>query len=229
MHPLRRRLEQSDRLAGLIGRIAAGYLRLCLWSNRWTRDGFDELRAALAEGPVVIVMWHSRILLAPAHLGPTVRLTTLRDPSPAGRVSAAMQRRFGMDPIAMSANASNTAASREVLRRLKAGQSVGMTADGPLGPARVMKSAPLDWSRVSGAPLFLFAYACTRQGRLGTWDGMLVPRLFGRGHVGIARWPETLPRRADSATQEQYRAALEAALTAHQAAVDTALGVAVGP
>lgn len=229
MHPLRRRLENSALLAGLLGRLAAGYVRACNRTVRWEKRGFDGIEAALADGPVILVMWHSRILMAPAHLEPLARFTTLRDPSPAGRVSGAMQARFGMAPVEMSAKASNQAASRAVLRRLRGGLSVGLTADGPLGPARVMKSAPLDWARVSGVPVFFYAFACTRARRLKTWDRMLLPRLFGRGHMAVARWDRDIPRQADAETLEALRLEMETALSAHQASVDEALGQDAGP
>ncbi len=229
MHPLRRRLERSDTLAALLGGLAAGYVRLCQRTIRWETAGFDALSVALAEGPVIVVMWHSRLLLAPVQVGALAPFTTLRDPSPAGRLSAAMQTRLGMRPIEMAARGSNVGASRHVLRQLREGVSVGLTGDGPKGPARRLKLAPLDWARVSGAPVFLYAFSCTRQKRLNAWDAMLLPRPFGRGHAAVARWDADVPRRADADTMERLRGDLEAALTAHQARVDGALGLPPGP
>lgn len=229
MHPLRRRLENSDLLAQMVGRSVAGWLRLCLNTIRWEERGLEEVRAALAEGPVIIVVWHSRFLLCPGHFEKIASFVTLADPSPAGRAGAVVQARFGMEPISIRARSTGAGTMREVLRRLKDGQSVGMTADGPEGPARVMKSVPLDWSRVSGAPIFLYAYSCTRQRRLRTWDRILLPLPFGRGRMEVRRWERALPRRPSAEEAEALRAALEADLNAHQAGVDAALGLPPGP
>ena len=228
MSRLRRRIERSETLAGLVGRLAAGYLRLCLRTIRWTEEGFGELRQAMAEGPVIVALWHSRILLGPAFLAPCGRVMSIGDPSPAGRVGGVVQARFGLHPVRMASGVSNRAASREVLRRLREGQSAALAADGPLGPAHEANAAPLDWARVAGATVFLFAFATTRQRRLDTWDRMLVPRPFGRGHARVARWEVDLPRRADAETLEALRRRLAEDLNAHQAETDAALGLSPG-
>lgn len=212
---LRRRIESSGLLVGLIARIMAGWLRLCDATTRWDRRGWDDLHAALAAGPVVLILWHECSAYGmkhwPARRGP---LTSLTDASPAGRVSGAVQARLGLRPIVMAARASNRAASREVMKRMAAGVSIGLTGDGPAGPARVLKDAGLDWARATGAPVFLYAFACARQRRLRTWDRMIWPRPFTRGVTIYRRWDGSLPRRAAGAEIAAARDSIAAALTA---------------
>lgn len=229
MSPLRRRIEQSQLLENLLARLVAGYVRLVGWTTHWTREGFDELERAVAEGPVILVMWHSRLVMAAAHLEGVAVFSALRDPSPAGRLAGTMQSRFGMRPIGMATGASNRAASRAILKQLKEGVSIGLTGDGPKGPALKANAAPVDWARVTGAPVFFYAFSTTRQKRLKSWDQLLWPKLFGRGHVQVARWDVELPRRADDAEREALRKRLETDLSANQAATDTALGLPPGP
>ena len=212
---LRSRIEQSDWLAGLLGRLMAGYLRLCNRTTRWTRIGHDDLRAALAQGPVIVVLWHEFSLMAPVHWPVKHgQLSSLRDTSPIGMVSGAVQARFGLDPIAMSARMSNRAASREILRRVQQGKSIGLTGDGPLGPVHVVKDAALDWARATGCPVFVYAYAVKRHRRLKTWDNMLLPLPFTTGISVYQRWQTVVPRRADDATLALLRADLKSALDA---------------
>lgn len=221
---LRQRLERSVLVASVLARIFAGWLRFCHATTRWERDD-AALRAALAQGPVVLVLWHEHSLMGPAHWPRDAgALSSLRDTSPIGRVSGAVQARFGLAPLAMSTRASNRAASREVLRRMQAGVSLGLTGDGPTGPVRVLKEAPLDWARASGAPVFTYAYAMTRARRLRTWDRMVMPLPFGRGVCLYRRWDATVPRRADAATLEALRADLAATLDAAGAAAQARLG-----
>ena len=103
---------------------------------------------------MVLLVWHSRLMLCAPHLRVVPRLYTIHDEKPAGRLAGASQWYFGMRPIEMSTKGSNQAANREILKALKTGASVGLTVDGPRGPARVVKQAPLDWARISGAPVF---------------------------------------------------------------------------
>ena len=212
---LRKRLESSEMLAGLLGRLVAGYLRLCNRTTRWTHLGRDDLQAALAKGPVVLVLWHEFSLMAPVHWPVKQgQLSSLRDTSPIGMVSGAVQARFGLDPMAMSAKMSNRAASREILRRVQQGKSIGLTGDGPLGPVHVVKDAALDWARATGFPVFVYAYAVKRHKRLKTWDGMVLPLPFTRGTSVYLRLQSDVPRRANAPTIDLLRADLKTTLDA---------------
>jgi lysophospholipid acyltransferase (LPLAT)-like uncharacterized protein len=210
---LRKRIEGSALLASVLGRLAAGYLRLCNRTTRWTKIGHADLHQALANGPVIVVLWHEFSLMAPAHwpVGHG-QLSSLRDTSPIGMVSGAVHIRFGLDPIAMSAKMSNRAASREILRRVAQGKSIGLTGDGPLGPVHVVKDAALDWARATGCPVFIFAYATERHRRLKTWDKMILPLPFSRGVSVYQRWEVEVPRRADANMLADLRISLKGAL-----------------
>lgn len=209
----RKRLESSDFLAALLGRLVAGYLRLCNATTHWTKVGHQDLQVALAQGPVVLVLWHEFSLMAPVHWPVKHgQLSSLRDTSPIGMVSGAVQARFGLDPMAMSAKMSNRAASREILRRVQQGKSIGLTGDGPLGPVHVVKDAALDWARATGCPVFVYAYATRRHKILKTWDRMVLPLPFTRGVSVYHRWQTMVPRRADDAAMAGLRADLKQAL-----------------
>lgn len=226
----RKRLENSKTLEWVLSWLLAGYLRLCLRTTRWQSEGLDDLRQALKDGPIILVLWHSRLLFGPAHWPRDIsQLSTLRDPSPAGRLSAATQRRFGLDPFAMADGKSNRAASREILKRFADGVSLGLTADGPTGPARELKGAPAEWARATGLPVFFYAFSVTRGKRLGTWDQMLLPLPFSKGAFIYRRWKDDIPRRCDGPTLEQKRLAMGAALDEAQAAADAMLGLPPGP
>lgn len=198
---------------GLIGVPLALWLRFCAATSRWDRHGEAELEAALRDGAVVLALWHERIAFAGLHWrwGPIAALHSTRF---AGRVAGAAQAQLGASPIAMSSREGNLAASREVMRRLRQGLSVGVAVDGSSGPARVPRDAALDWARATGRPVFVYAWAMRGQRRLSTWDRMVWPRPFTRGVVVWRRWPRELPRRSGAATLDALRQDLAAALTA---------------
>lgn len=216
----RRRVEGSVWLARLLGGMIGLWLRLCHCTTRWDRQGEAALVAALRDGPVIVILWHESTMLAALHwaglrrFGVDAPLSSLRDTSPIGRVSGAVQAHFGLLPMAMAAGASNRAASRVVLRRLADGVSVGLTGDGPLGPVRVLKDAGLDWARISGRPVFVYGYAVRRHRRLATWDGMILPLPFTRGALIYRQWQGVVPRHPDASALADLRAGLAAALDA---------------
>ncbi len=222
---IRSRLENSDWLAAVLSGLLAGWLRFCFAATRWERLGLAELADDLQDGPIVQVLWHQRLMIGPsawpAELGD---LYTLRDPSPAGRLSSETQTRLGMKPVMMRDGASNIAASRRVLKVIREGHSLAMTADGPLGPARRAKAAPVEWARVSGRPVHLFAWSARRVWRLGTWDGLMIPLPFGRGVYGYRRGPVEVPRRLDEAERAALQDDLSAALDDWTAEMDRRVG-----
>jgi hypothetical protein len=218
---LRRRIERSETLASALAWLAGSYLTLCNRTTQWQVEGLDDLRTALAQGPVLLVMWHSRSVMGALHWpvadGP---LSSLYDASPIGRVSGALQRRVGLQSVQMSRKTGNLSASRIVLKRLREGVSIGMTGDGPLGPAHEVKDAPLEWARVTGVPVFCYAFATTRGQRLETWDRMLVPRLFGRGAVVFAQFKGAIPRKQDDAARTALREEMRRFMDATTARAD---------
>lgn len=197
MPTLRKRLDNSRLLASVLARLVGTYLRFCNRTTRWEIVGQDGIEADLADGPVLLVMWHERSLMGPVHWPVQAgQLTSLYAGSAIGRVSGAMQRQFGLKPMEMRNSASNVVASRAVLRRVRNGISIGMTGDGPLGPARTVKDAPLDWARAMQRPVWTYAFSTTRGRHLKTWDSMWIPYPFGRGKIVFTRWEADLARRA---------------------------------
>ncbi|TNC46565.1 DUF374 domain-containing protein [Rubellimicrobium rubrum] len=212
---LRKWLGRQSWSPHVLGWPLSLWIRLCHATTQWTRQGDAEIEAALKNGPVILVLWHERIALSALHWrgewGPISALHTTRF---AGRVAGAVQAHLGTRPIAMQSRKGNLAASREVMRRLRGGVSVGITGDGPSGPVRELKDAPLEWARATGRPVFIYAFAMRRQKRLTTWDRLVWPRPFTQGAVVWRLWRSELPRRMDDATREAMRRDLEAALTA---------------
>jgi lysophospholipid acyltransferase (LPLAT)-like uncharacterized protein len=212
---LRRRVEQSDLLVGSLGRSVAGWIRLCDRTSRWDRHGESEVAAAIAQGPVIMVLWHEMLMMGSVHWQPGWgRLATLHDASPGGRAGAVTQGRLGATPLLVSAKRSNLGLTRDVLGMLKDGTSLAIAGDGPRGPRRVLRDPPLDWARAAGVPVFAYAWAIAGQTRAPSWDRMIMARPWARGALVFRRWETAMPRRMDSAMRESLRADLTAHLNA---------------
>lgn len=227
---LRRKIEQSDWLAARIAALAGWYLGLCNRRITWKTEGLTDLQAALKDGPILLVMWHSRSVMGALHWpvndGP---LSSLHDSSPVGRVSGALQRRAGLQPIQMSRKKSNRSASRMILKRAKEGVSIGMTGDGPLGPALAVKDAPLDWARATGIPVFCYAFSVEKGRRLNSWDQMLVPRAGGKGAYVFARLEAQVSRQMTPAEIDGLRAQMHQQLVDATARADALIDLPHGP
>ncbi|MEE9387821.1 MAG: DUF374 domain-containing protein [Paracoccaceae bacterium] len=209
--------------------ILTAYIRLCHATTRWSYRGKQDLLDALAKGPVVLVLWHSRTVMGPPHWpDKTAPVTSLFVTNRDGRIAAGIQARFRFHPLGMDKSASNLAASRGVLRRLRQGHSLILTADGPRGPARVLQSAPLEWIRSTDCPVFVYANSVHRQKRLPGWDRLLFPLPFTRGACVFQRWPEQVSRRPTDAQLAGHDRSLTAALDAVLQEADDISGVPRG-
>lgn len=221
---LRSRIEQSDALAGVLGRLLSGYLRLCFATGRWRSAGEDDLNAALEQGPVTVICWHGRLVMAPVVWQRRARVAIPRDPSPAGRLSAATQARLGTESFAINLDGGNFAAVRQIIRLVRSGVSLGLTADGPEGPDRVAKRAAIDWARATGRPVVCFAWGSAKAKRLNTWDRMLLPVPFGGGAFVYRVWDQALPKSPSEAEYMELEQSLAAGLESAAAEADRLAG-----
>ncbi len=225
MPSLRKRLEHAPLLASIVARVVGSYLAFCNRTTRWDIVGLEPLKSDLATGPVLLVMWHERSLMGPVHWPIAAgQLTSLYARSAIGRVSGAMQRQFGLKPMEMRDSASNVTASRAILKRVRAGISIGMTADGPLGPPLQVKDAPLEWARVMQRPVWTYAFATSRGRQLKTWDSLRIPYPFGHGTVVFTRWENDLTRRPSTNQIKAARNDLERCLTQTSSKADRLTG-----
>lgn len=227
---LRRRIEKSAAFSGIPGTVITRYLALCDRSTRWQIEGLDDLKAALADGPVLMMMWHSRMVMGARHWpSDHAPASSLHHRSPLGRISGVMQRQEGMTPFEMSAKRSNLVASRQVMTRFRDGISIVMTGDGPEGPAHELQSAPLDWAVRADAPIFAYAFSTTRGHRAGSWDRLLFPYPFGRGAQVFARYDQRIEAKPNRADRDALKLSLEAFLDQTTARADALLGLPPGP
>src|SRR5262249_1086726 len=73
------------------------------------------------------------------------------------------------------------AALRAMVRQLRQGESVGITPDGPNGPAMRASAGIVGVARLAGVPILPMTYATSRRRILQTWDRFHLPLPFSRG------------------------------------------------
>ena len=172
---------RSDRGLSLIAGLVAAYMWFVHRTTRWTVLGEDGPQALARAGRSCIVcFWHQRIFLMAPIWARRSPIHMLISASRDGRLISKTVARFGIGAIVGSTNRGAAAALREMLDLMKRGINIGVTPDGPRGPAR--KAAPgiaiAAWK--GQAPVVLMAYS-TRGKFMGSWDRFLVPFPFGRG------------------------------------------------
>ena len=162
---------------------------------RYTLEGEADGRALMQSGePAVLVLWHGRLVpLAHFHRGRGY--ATLISRSADGEAIAQVAEGWDYEVVRGSSSRGGSAGLRQLVRHLRAGRPVGLTPDGPRGPAQQMKHGPLVAAQLAGVPVLPVTAAADRAWWFGTWDRFLVPQPFARVLIRYGE-PMDVPRTA---------------------------------
>jgi len=204
-----KRLLRSARARRLLCRLIAAYIRLVYRTSRFDTRGGDLPCAYWDDGkPFILAFWHGRLLMAPMAWRAGTSMNMLISGHGDGRIIADAISHFGLGTITGSKSKGGAGALRAMLRALASGQNIGVTPDGPRGPAMQVSPGIIAAARLSQAPILPLAYATTRRRLLGSWDRFHLALPFSRG---IFIWGEPLlvGRDLDETGMETARLMLE--------------------
>jgi 3-deoxy-D-manno-octulosonic-acid transferase len=140
-----------------------------------------------------------------------------------GRIIADAVGHFGITSIAGSSSRGGLAALRAMIKQLKNGDCVGITPDGPRGPAMQASQGIVAAARLAQVPIIPLAYATRRRRVMRSWDRFYFPFPFTEG---LHLWGEPIevPADSDDAAMERYRQFVEDRLNALGNEADRRMG-----
>ncbi len=219
-----KRLLRSDAVRRLACWLIQLYIRLVFATGRWTIEGAEIPRQMRRDGkPFILAFWHGRLLMIPMAWQRLAPMHMLISGHRDGRIIADAVRYFDVDSIAGSSNAGGSTALRAMVRHIRGGDCVGITPDGPNGPAMRATSGIVAAARLARAPIIPVTYATRHRRILATWDRFHLPFPFSRG---IYLWgePIVVPAELDEAGVEQWRRLVEERMIAQTAEADRRVG-----
>jgi lysophospholipid acyltransferase (LPLAT)-like uncharacterized protein len=204
-----RRLLRNARLRRVACWFIHWYIRFVYLTTSWSVEEGEWPHRLRAEGkPFILAFWHGRLLMIPMAWRRLAPMHMLISAHPDGQIIADAVTYFGVDSIAGSTSRGGSAALRTMLKRLKAGDCVGITPDGPRGPAMTASAGLVNLARLAGVPILPITYATSRRRMLATWDGFHLPWPFGRG-VYLWGEPIGIAEELDEAGLESARRLVE--------------------
>ena len=220
MRYLWRRVLRSDRLRRTLCWLISLYIRFVFHTGRWRVEG-DEVPRRLHEGghPFILAFWHGRLLMMPMGWDRARPIHMLISSHRDGRIIADAVKHFGISSIAGSTRRGGSAALRTMVKLLRGGACVGITPDGPRGPAQVASLGIVATARMARAPIVPLSYAARRRWLMPSWDRFHLALPF-TGGCFLWGAPIEVPENADDAALETYRRLLEERLTALGEAAD---------
>ena len=221
---LGKRILRHPAVQRVLGRLAAGYLRLVQATNRFEVHA-DAAGPGAADGwidaqvPLIAGMWHGQHIMMPFMRRPGDRVATIISKNPDGNINTIALERLGVRVIRASgargrSRTSDTRAKggaegfRAMLRALKAGDSVAFSADVPK-VSRRCDAGILTLARFSGRPIVPAAVVTSRHLRFRSWDRACLGLPFGRGAVVLGD-AVYVPRDCEGEAFEALRRHVEA-------------------
>lgn len=142
-----------------------------------------DISAHPPESPVLWVMWHNRVLIAPylwmrfcPHRSSVVLTSASRD----GDLISQTMARFGVDSIRGSTSRKSKSALVNMVRAIQSGLDIVITPDGPRGPRYCLQPGVIKVAQITGAKIIPVHMQFTRAWTLKTWDRFCIPWPFSR-------------------------------------------------
>ncbi|MFO1111506.1 MAG: lysophospholipid acyltransferase family protein [Bradyrhizobium sp.] len=210
-----RDLLRSQWVQRALGVLAAEYLRLVWWTNRFGYDPVDIYDQVEPMMPAIFVFWHGQHFMTPfIKTKESYRAKVLISKHRDGEFNAIAAERLGIGTIRGSGDhggafhrKGGVGAFREMVQALAEGCNVATTADVPKR-ARVVGLGVIMLARESGRPILPFAMVTSRFIRLKNWDSTTINLPFGRGAV-VGIDSVYVPPDADAETMERLRLQVE--------------------
>lgn len=221
--PLKKILK-SDGVRAAACWLGAQYIRLAWATGRWRIENGDIPRAYWDAGkPFILAFWHGHILMMPKCWDLSKPMHMLISQHRDGQLIARVIGHFGLGTAAGSSSKGGSAALRQMLKALKAGEYVGITPDGPRGPRMRATAGIVNVARMAGVPVIPCAFSSAPRKQLRSWDRFQIALPFARGVIAWGQ-PIEVPRDADEAALEAARLRVEEAMNGLAHHVEAACG-----
>ena len=209
---LRSKLGQN--VLSLLGYL---YIQLVYRTSRWDYKNRHIIEEYLkTDRPFMVCFWHGRLMMLPLAWQWGRPFKMLISEHGDGTIIGKVVRYFKLGWVAGSTTRGGAKASLALIQLSRGGTIIGITPDGPRGPACRVSRGTVALARWTQADLIPVTFS-VRNGRyLKTWDRFLIPRPFTRGVFSIGTPIPYAKEGDDSQTIE----ALEEALNSLNAEAD---------
>ncbi len=141
-----------------------------------------RLEAPIPQTPFVVLFWHGELLMAPfifRKMRPPMPVNVMISDHFDGELITRVIAPFGLGTIRGSSRKGGAKALIAALRKVKEGESVGITPDGPKGPRHSVGDGAIVIAQKADIPIVVLNCRPSRYWRARSWDRFVVPKPFG--------------------------------------------------
>lgn len=130
----------------------------------------------------IIAVWHGRTLL-PLHHCRGMGIWAITSLSRDGEIQTRLVTRLGFRTIRGSSRRGGMKAALMACKRLKEGDILSITPDGPVGPTRVVQDGTVYLARRAECPVVPLGVSARPAKLMKSWDSYLIPMPFARAAI----------------------------------------------
>jgi len=170
---------------------------------------FKKIHLKKYDGPAIYAIWHANqyAYMAKEH-SERQKFNLLISPSNDGDMIAQVCHKMNFSLIRGSTKREGTFAIRKMAKRLKAGESIAFTVDGPKGPKQIVKEGLIKIAQMTQVPIIPTMPATKHKFIFNSWDKYELPHWFSRSVVVYGE-PIFVPKDATKDDIENYRVIME--------------------
>lgn len=193
---IRWRQMRRSLLKPLIAYPGQALMWMLLWTCRIKVEGAERLIQQANQGPCFLMMWHNRIFCVAHSLWHNARdriYAIVVSKSRDGDLLAAMADTYKLGRTLRVPHDARHKALKEMVRRVKGGEVLLVTPDGPRGPRYEVKAGIAFAALAAKAAVVPYSWAATRFWQLKSWDRLIIPKPFSQITV---KFGEPIPHEA---------------------------------
>lgn len=212
-------ISRSRAFQETLGFLVARYLGLVRRTNSFVVEPNDAYERIGPMMPVIAAMWHGQHFMIHFAKRKQDRAASLISRSRDGELNAVALRHLGIRAIRGSGARGRDirakggiSAMRKMLRALKRGEMVVLTADVPK-KSRICGLGIITLAQMSGQPIVPVAVVTSRRIDFNSWDHASIGLPFGKGAIVLGE-PVFVPEDANTSEMEALRLRVENSLDA---------------
>jgi lysophospholipid acyltransferase (LPLAT)-like uncharacterized protein len=163
---------------------------LILKSCRVTIEGGEKFSEALKSGhPCILALWHNRIVLMEytllRHGCPNRKYLAVISNSRDGRLIERATKKYPQGGVVRIPHNKRSQGLRTMVERLRRGDVLMLTPDGPRGPKYQAKPGIVYAAKQSEATIVPLCWKADRYWQFSSWDSFMIPKPFSKVDVTI--------------------------------------------
>lgn len=188
-----RKITYSHLFQEMVCIIVVSYMKFVYFSSKKifvNREIFEN--EVGRQKPVFMSTWHNRLMMVPfvAHeikkIYPHHKFAALASKHGDGKIVSRVIEKLKVMPILgssqdgrKSSRGIDIGSFKKIFTSLRSGYSLGITPDGPRGPAQKINGELINIARISGVGIMPISYAASRCKIFDSWDKFRIPLPFG--------------------------------------------------